>query len=56
MLCTDGITKHVDQERLAQILGEPGSAESISRKLLSEALEAGGTDNIAVITVRSEAA
>ena len=56
MLCTDGITKHVDEERLAQILGEQGSAESISRKLLSEALDAGGTDNIAVITVMSKAA
>src|SRR5678815_4560646 len=43
MLCTDGITKHVDEERLAQILGEQGSAESISRKLLSEALDAGGS-------------
>jgi serine/threonine protein phosphatase PrpC len=56
MLCTDGITKHVDQERIAKILGEPASAESMARELLSEALDAGGTDNIAVIIVRSEAA
>ena len=54
MLCTDGITKHVEQERIAKILSESGTAESLARKLLSEALDAGGTDNIAVIIVRSE--
>lgn len=53
MLCTDGLTKHVDDDRIAATLGDAGNAESIGRKLLSDALTAGGSDNIAVIVVRS---
>lgn len=53
MLCTDGLTKHVNDERISSVLGNGGNAESMSRTLLGDALDAGGTDNVAVIVVRS---
>jgi protein phosphatase len=55
MLCTDGLTKHVPDDRIARIFGNPGDAETMGRQLLSDALAAGGTDNIAVIEVNSAA-
>jgi len=55
MLCTDGLTKHVSDERIDAVFGKSGDAESVGRQLLSEALTAGGTDNIAVIVVNSQA-
>lgn len=55
LLCTDGLTKHVGNERIADVFGTPGDAEAVGRQLLGEALNAGGTDNIAVIVVNSEA-
>jgi len=53
MLCTDGLTKHVDDARLQAALDESSNAESTARQLLADALTAGGTDNIALIVVRS---
>ncbi len=53
MLCTDGLTKHVSDDRIASVLGENSTAEAMSRTMLGEALEAGGTDNISVIVVRT---
>lgn len=52
MLCTDGLVKHVSDERIATILGETSSSESQAKTMLKEALEGGGTDNISVIVVR----
>ena len=56
MLCTDGVTKHVSNERIASVLGGSGSAESMGKQLLDDALAEGGSDNIAVIVVNSAAA
>jgi protein phosphatase len=53
MLCTDGLTKHVEGDRVESALLGSGDAESTARQLLSDALEGGGTDNIAVIVVRT---
>lgn len=53
MLCTDGLTKHVTNERITAIFGNSGSAESVGTQLLKEALDGGGTDNVAVIVVNS---
>jgi len=55
MLCTDGLTKHVTEDRIASIFGTQGDAEAMGRQLLNDALSAGGTDNVAVIVVNSEA-
>ena len=53
MLCTDGLTKHVDAGGVEAVLNTPGTAESMARDLVTEALAGGGTDNIAVVVVRS---
>jgi protein phosphatase len=53
LLCTDGLTKHVDNDRIAQVMGNGGNAEAIGKQLLADALAAGGTDNVSVIVVRS---
>ncbi|MEO5579995.1 MAG: protein phosphatase 2C domain-containing protein [Gemmatimonadaceae bacterium] len=53
MLCTDGLTKHVSDDRIATVLGENSTAEAMSLAMMREALEAGGTDNISIIVVRT---
>jgi serine/threonine protein phosphatase PrpC len=53
LLCTDGLTKHVANDHVESALLGSADAESTARLLLGKALEAGGSDNIAVIVVRS---
>jgi protein phosphatase len=53
LLCTDGLTKHVSDDEIAGALAKPQSAEATSRKLVADALAAGGTDNVSVIVVRT---
>jgi protein phosphatase len=56
LLCTDGLTKHVSDERIASALSRTESAEVTSRALLSDALAGGGTDNVTIVVVRTKAA
>jgi protein phosphatase len=51
-LCTDGLTKHVPDERIADRLVSGGNAEQICASLVDAALAAGGTDNVTVIVGR----
>ena len=53
MLCTDGLTKHVPDPRIAELLGTDCSAESMCRELVREALGGGGSDNVTVIVART---
>jgi protein phosphatase len=53
LLCTDGLTKHVPDERIAQVLGTMPSAKAGAEQLLDDALAAGGTDNISIIIGRA---
>jgi serine/threonine protein phosphatase PrpC len=55
LLCTDGLTKHVSDERIAECLGAMTSAKQVCEQLLQEALDGGGTDNITVIVGRATA-
>ena len=55
LLCTDGLTKHVSDDEIGAALGQQGSAEETGRKLMSDALERGGSDNITVVVMRSAA-
>ncbi len=48
MLCSDGLTKMVEDERIAQILREESSARRACERLVEEANLAGGKDNITV--------
>lgn len=52
LLCSDGLTDMVPEDRISEVLTEPSQdPEAPARQLLSEALEAGGTDNITLVLV-----
>jgi protein phosphatase len=53
MLCTDGLTKHVSVDRIAKLMEEATDVEGVSRRLIAEALDGGGSDNVSVIVVTS---
>jgi protein phosphatase len=52
MLCTDGLTRYVTDERIAEMMGRAGAAESACRELVDAALAGGGHDNITVVVAR----
>jgi len=52
LLCTDGLTKHVPDERIAELLSS-GTVESMSQALIDAALEGGGSDNVTVLVARA---
>ena len=51
MICSDGVTNHVDDARIAQVLGAR-SPSLAAWELVSAALVGGGSDNATVIVVR----
>ena len=53
LICSDGLTRHVTDERIAEILGTMTTAKQAAELLLQEALDAGGSDNITIILGRS---
>lgn len=53
LLCSDGLTKHVSDARIAEILGSMVSARDGCERLVQEALDGGGSDNITVIVGRT---
>jgi serine/threonine protein phosphatase PrpC len=53
LLCSDGLTKHVSDERIAERLGAMQSARQVCEELLRDALEGGGTDNITILVGRA---
>jgi PPM family protein phosphatase len=53
LLCSDGVTKHVSDERLRERLRTMTSAKQVCEDLLQDALEGGGSDNITVIVGRA---
>jgi serine/threonine protein phosphatase PrpC len=54
LLCSDGLTRHVPDERIAEVLGRAADSESACRELVSDALEGGGSDNITVVVARMQ--
>ena len=52
LLCTDGLTRHVSDARIAEILGRAPDAETACRELVADALAGGGHDNVTVIVAR----
>jgi len=50
LLCTDGLTTHVSDYRILEIIKEYGPSQSV-QKLIQEANDNGGTDNITIIIV-----
>lgn len=53
LLCSDGLTKHVSDERIQERLAAVTDARETCELLVEDALEAGGTDNVTVIVGRS---
>jgi len=53
LLCTDGLTKHVSDERIVELLSS-GTADASAQALIEAALEGGGTDNVTVVVAKSE--
>lgn len=53
LLCSDGLTKHVSDARIAERLRTMTSARQVSEQLLADALEDGGTDNITILVGRA---
>ncbi|MBI1966869.1 MAG: serine/threonine-protein phosphatase [Gemmatimonadetes bacterium] len=53
LLCSDGLTKHVTDQEIAERLRIMESSEQASRGLLDLALERGGSDNVTVIVGRA---
>jgi serine/threonine protein phosphatase PrpC len=52
LLCTDGLTKHVSDSRIAEVLGNASDAETGCRSLIDLALSGGGSDNVTAVVAR----
>ena len=53
LLCSDGLTRHVSDERIREHLRMMSSSRQVCEDLVNEALEGGGSDNITVIVRRA---
>src|SRR4051812_47631352 len=53
LLCSDGLTRHVSDERIRERLRSMTSARQACEDLVEEALAGGGTDNITVVVARA---
>jgi len=52
LLCTDGLTKHVPDLIISAILSQNASADETCVRLINQAMENGGSDNITVVVAR----
>jgi protein phosphatase len=53
LVCTDGLTKHVSDQEIAEHLGAMESAEQVCRALLQLTLDRGATDNVTLVVGRA---
>jgi len=52
LLCTDGLTNHVPDDRITAMLTGGDGAEATAKSLVQAALDAGGSDNVTVVVAR----
>jgi PPM family protein phosphatase len=52
LLCSDGLTEMVSDAEIAEVLREEPAPEAACRRLLQQANDAGGRDNITIVVVR----
>jgi PPM family protein phosphatase len=52
LLCSDGLTKHVSDDRIAELLGD-SDPESAAQALIDAALAGGGSDNVTVVVAKA---
>jgi protein phosphatase len=53
LLCSDGLTNHVSDDRIRDRLSSMKSAKQACEDLLKEALDEGGSDNITIVIARA---
>jgi serine/threonine protein phosphatase PrpC len=53
LLCSDGLTRHVTDERIRDVLRSMTSAKQACEDLLQAALDDGGSDNITIVVGRA---
>jgi len=53
LMCSDGLTKHVSDARIAEVLSKMTSAKQAAEQLLQDALDGGGSDNITIVVGRA---
>jgi serine/threonine protein phosphatase PrpC len=53
LLCSDGLTRHVPDERIRERLLAMTSARQVCEDLLQDALDGGGRDNITLVVARA---
>lgn len=53
LLCSDGLTKHVNNDEIAKCVRNMRSSEQVAQELLDLALSRGGTDNITIVVARA---
>ncbi len=49
LICTDGLTEHLSDDEIAEILAQEGSTETACNRMIEAAKKAGGKDNITVV-------
>lgn len=54
MICSDGLTKELDDETIGAVLAVRDAIDSPADRLVAAALAAGGADNVTVVVVDSE--
>lgn len=52
MICTDGLTKHLSDDQIADVLADEDSAEDACNRMIEMANLAGGSDNITAVLAR----
>ena len=53
LMCSDGLTRHVSDDRIKERLTSMTSSRQVCEALLQDALDAGGNDNITIIVGRT---
>ena len=53
LLCSDGLTRHVPDDRIRDVLRSMTSAKQACEDLLQAALDDGGTDNMTIVVGRA---
>jgi len=53
LLCSDGLTKHVPDEKIAERLRAMTSSKQVCEQLLEDALADGGSDNVTILVGRA---
>ena len=51
LLCSDGLTTHVEDQQIDQLLGRHSDPTAAVRELVAAANAGGGTDNVSVVVI-----